>query len=277
MVNTFQLTKKYGEWAERTVYNYFKNNRKKIKIDIFYFGSQVDTVKKDKTDAPQRPDFILIETKKVKKLERKYNLNFDNPNLKRLFNLAHLSKEDGQIITKNPEYWITRVLNKEDILKEIVKNVYCMIEVKSGFGLFNKEKYEEEKINVMLPIDFRNRVRKIQKKFYIKFNTYALYVLLDKAYIANMDKMYSRDGKITEFSFERRGKSDNKKNKYRTLTFNKSYFFADVKGIVLGKRKIHLMAKPYIEIINGAIRFSLKMKPAKLKNVNIKVIKNLAY
>ena len=153
-----------------------------------------------------------------------------------------------------------------------------MLEIKSGFALFDKKKYETERVNVMVPINFRKRVRRIQKTFHAKFKTYAIYVLLDKAYIANMDKMYSREGTITDFSFERMGQSDNKKNTYRTLTFKKSYFFADVVGIkIVGKQKIRLKALPYIEIINGKVTFSLKMKPAKLKNVNIKVIKNLMY
>jgi hypothetical protein len=60
MVNIFQLNKRFGEWAERTVYGYFKRNRNELGLTIFYFGSQRATRKKDKTDAPKRPDFIIM-------------------------------------------------------------------------------------------------------------------------------------------------------------------------------------------------------------------------
>lgn len=276
MVNVFQLNKKYGEWAEKTIYEYFKSNKKISGLNIFYFGSQVSTRKKDLTDAPLRPDFILLNNDKIKMLQNKYSFNFDRPNLKKLFKTIKISEENKQILKENPEYWMTKVLDKEQLMKDIMGNVFCMIEVKSGFGLFNQTKYKQGKINIMLPIDFKKRIKKIQKRFKIKFQTYAVYVLLDKAYIANMNKMYSRAGKITEYSYERWGKSDVKKNKFRTLTFNKSHFFADVEGIVYGKENnLKLKAKPYIEIINGAVKFNLEMKPALLKKVNIDVIKNL--
>ncbi|OGJ15724.1 hypothetical protein A3K73_04045 [Candidatus Pacearchaeota archaeon RBG_13_36_9] len=278
MVNVFQLNKKYGEWAERTIYDYFKANKKNNGFNIFYFGSQVNTRKKDTTNAPKRPDFILIRNKDVKQLEKKYGLNFDKLNLNQLSNLVGIVDDDKKILEKNPEYWMTKVLDNKKLMHDIIKNVYCMIEVKSGFRLFSQEKYDDEKLNVILPLDFRKRIRKIQKKFRVRFNTYAIYVLLDRAYIANMDKMYSPEGKNATYSYERQGKGENKKGKYRTLLFNKSYFLGDVSGVkVQGKRKIKLNAKPYIEIINGSVMFSLKMSPARLKNVEIKVIKNLLY
>lgn len=276
MVNVFQLNKRYGEWAEETIYNYFKSNKKRNGFDIFYFGSQVNTKKKDLTDAPPRPDFILLKNDKIKYLENKYKINFNKPNLKKLLKIIEISDENEKILKYNPKYWMTKTFDKEKLMKDIVKNVFCMIEVKSGFGLFDEKKYKQGKINIMLPLDFKKRILKIQRKFNANFETYAVYVLLDKCYIANMKKMYGVDGKISEYSYERRGQSDVKKNKFRTLTFNKSYFFADVEGIVYGRgSNKKLKAKPYIEVINGSVKFNLEMKPAKLKKVNIDVIKKL--
>lgn len=275
MVNVFQLNKKYGEWAERTIYEYFKSNKKKNGIDIFYFGSQVSTKKKDVTDAPLRPDFILLRNDKIKHIQNEYGFNFNKPHLKKLFKIIKISEEDKQILKENPEYWMTKVPAIEPLMNDIVKNVFCMIEVKSGFSLFNEKKYKQEKLNIMLPLKFKERISKLQEIFNINFKTYAIYVLLDKAYLANMDKIYE-EGETTEYSYERRGKSDVKKEKFKTLTFNKSYFFADIEGIVYGKgNNLKLKAKPYIEIINGTVKFNLKMKPAKLKKVNIDVIKKL--
>ena len=276
MVNIFQLNKKYGEWAERTIYGYFKSHKKKNGLNIFYFGSQVSTRKKDLTDAPLRPDFILLRNGKIKILKNKYKFCFDRPNLKKLFELTKISEENKQFLKKNPEYWMTKILDKEQLTKDIIKNAFCMIEVKSGFGLFNKTKYKNEKLNIMLPLDFKKKIVRIQQKFNKKFQTYAIYVLLDRAYIANMKKIYSREGKISEYSYERRGMGDVKKEKFRTLTFNKSYFFADIKGVVYGKaNNLKIKAKPYIEIINGSVKFNLKMKPAKLKKVNIDIVNKL--
>ena len=139
----------------------------------------------------------------------------------------------------------------------------------------NKKKYEKGKLNIMVAKDFKERIDKIQKKFSVKFNTYAIYVLLDRAYISNIEKIYGSDGADTEYSYERRGKNENKKQMFRTITFNKSYHFADVIGIV-NKETKGLNARAYFEISDGgAVKFSLDMKPAELENVNIKVITEL--
>ena len=153
-----------------------------------------------------------------------------------------------------------------------------MLEIKSGWGVFNQEKYEEGRANIMLPIDFRRRIIEIQKRFKVRFKTYAIYVLLDRAYIANMERMFSREGSVTEYSFGRRGRSDNKKGKFRILPFNKSYFFADVIGAIIKKGdRTRIKAKPIIEEENGSIMLSLDIKPSKLRNVNTKIIKRLVY
>ena len=225
MVNVFQMNKKYGEWAEKTIYNYFKGNSDKIKLDMFYFGSQRDTRKKDLTDAPSRPDFIILKNEKIKEMENRYGISFNNPDLLKLFNLIKISDEDKEILKQHPEYWMTKILDDEKIMKDIIKNIFCMIEIKSGFGLFNKKKYEKGKLNIMVAKDFKERIDKIQKKFSVKFNTYAIYVLLDRAYISNIEKIYGSDGADTEYSYERRGKNENKKQMFRTITFNKSDFF----------------------------------------------------
>ena len=161
-------------------------------------------------------------------------------------------------------------------MKNIMNDVFCMIEVKSGWGLFNQKQYNQKKANIMLPLDFKEKMLKIQKKFKTKFETYAIYVLLNKSYIANMKKMYSKAGKITEYSYGRYGESNVKKNKYRTLLFNKSHFFANVKGVVYGKGdNLKIKAKPYIEMVGTSVKFNLNIKPAKLEKVNIEVIKKL--
>ena len=279
MVNTFQLNKKYGEWAENTIYQYFKSVKDKLGIDIFYYGSQVSTRKKDYTDAPIRPDFILLKKEDLERIETKYSLNFNKINLKNLFNLVNISDENKRFLEENPHFWMTKVLDKEDLMQDIVKNVHCMIEIKSGFGLFDQTKYEQERVNVMVPINFRERLNLIKQKFKKHFKTYAIYLLLDKAYIANVDTMF-KEGLVTQYSYERIGKSDVKKSSFQTLSFKKSHFFADIEGIVIRSENVLKLneknAKPIIEIINGTVTFSLDMKPGILKNVNINIIQNLA-
>jgi len=207
-------------------------------------------------EAGVREQTLDAISKRISKLKRDYKWE------KKYRDIKYLKEWPGDILLKRYEQATSFATDRE---KEI-----------EGVGLFNQKKYKQEKLNVMLPLDFKDRIKKIQRTFKTKFKTYAVYVLLDKSYIANMNKMYGKDGEITEYSYEKRGKSDVKKNKFRTLTFNKSHFFADVKGIVYGRENnLKLKAKPHIEIINGAVKFNLKMSPAKLEKVNIKVIKNL--
>lgn len=275
MVNTFQLNKKYAEWAERTVYNFFKRKRKKTGMDIFYFGSQVGTVKRDKSDAPTRPDFILLKNKHVKELERRYHLKFNNVPLRKLMTPFQLSRDDKISLKKNPEYWLTKIPDKEPLIRDLVKRSCCMLEIKSGFGIFNRDKYEQGRLNIMVPTDFKRRIRKMQKKFKVRFRTYAAYVMLDCAYIANMADI-CKNGSVVTYAHERMGTGEVKKDKYYALPFNKAHWFAKIKGVVVrGQKKLTLKAKPFFEINNGTIRFSLKMKLGKLKQVNKRVLKQL--
>ena len=211
-------------------------------------------------------------------LERKYGLKFDNINLNRLFKLIEISNGNKRILQEDKEYWITKVLDKEPLMRDIVKNTYCMIEVKSGFGIFNEEKYKKGKLNLMLPINFRRRVNIIQKRFNKRFPVYGIYVLLDRAYIANMEKIFN-EGQTTEYTYDRIGRSEVKHSKFKILPFNKSYLFGYVGGIIIKKNNIPRLipknAKPIIEIINGAIRFSLKMKTGKLVKADLSIIRRL--
>jgi hypothetical protein len=277
-MNNFQLNKKYGEWAEKTIYKYFKTNIGKTGLNIFYFGSQVDTIKKDKSDAKSRPDFILLKTNKVKKLEKKYKIYFNKPNLNKLVKIANISIDDRNILNTRIEYWMTKVSNKEVLLRDIMNNSFCMLEIKSGFRMFDKTKYEQNKLNIIIPIDFNKQINNLNKIVDRNITTYVIYMLLDKAYIANIKRIQGGQGKTTEYSYERMGKSDVKKRLFRTLTFKHSYCFADIRGAISKKKnKVKVLAKPYIEVLNGAIKLNLNIKPSYLRNVNIDVIKKLKY
>ena len=266
MVNTFQLNKKYAEWAERTVYNYFKKKHNQIGVDIFYFGSQVGTVKRDKGDAPLRPDFIFLKNKDVRYLEKKYKINFNNikiANLKKILKLDNTTYDD---LKKFPEHWMTKILDRESMMKDIIKRTHCMLEIKSGFWIFDKIKYDNDNLNIILPLDFDKRIRRIKKKFKTNFKVYAAYILLDKAYIANTKDVR----KWERASFGGRETED------RILSFRKSYFFGNIIGAVrYANKKPIILGKPFIEVEKGAVRFSLKMPPARMTNVNVSVIKKL--
>lgn len=266
MVNTFQLNKEYAEWAERTVYNYFKRRRNQLGLDIFYFGSQVGTVKKDRGDAPLRPDFIFLKNKDIRVLEKRYKINFNNIRINHLKKIVGLTRETCENLEKFPEYWITKILDKEPILYDIVKRTHCMLEIKSGFWIFDQKKYDNDKLNIILPLDFNTKIKKIKEKFKTRFKVYATYILLDKAYIANTKNVKNWE----RASFGGRETEDN------ILSFRKAYFFGNIVGAVhYTKKKPVILGKPFIEIENGAVRFSLKMPPAKMTNVNVQIIRNL--
>jgi len=266
MVNTFQMNKKYAEWAERTVYNYFKRKRKGLGLDIFYFGSQVGTVKKDTGDAPLRPDFIFIKNKSVRVLEKKYQFKFNEIKISRLKKIVTLTPEACSELEQFPEYWLTKILDKEPILRDVVRNAHCMLEIKSGFWIFDQKKYDDDNLNIIVPLDFDHRINRLKKKFKTRFKVYAAYILLDRAYIANVRNIR----KWEKASFGGRETKD------RILPFRKSHFFGNVLGAVQHKNgKPKILGKPFIEVENSAVRFSLKMPRARMSKVNVRVIKNL--
>jgi len=276
MANLFQLNKKYGEWAENTVFRYFKKNRNKIGLDIFYYGSQVATRKKDTSDAPLRPDFIILKIKDVKFLEKKYGLNFNNINLTRLKRLFIFDDETRFFIKANPQFWLTKVLDKTKFMKDFVSRTHCRIEIKSGFGFFVQERYEKGQYNIIVGNDFKQRINALNKKFKKKLKTYVAYVQLNKVFIANLNKIFSKEGEMIERFYERRGTAGINKVKTQNLNFLKSYEFADVRGIVNEKNgEYSVNAKPFIEIVGGSVRFNLEMHPGTLKNVKMEIIKEL--
>jgi hypothetical protein len=266
MVNVFQLQQEYARWAERTVYSYFKGRHRKLGFDIFYFGSQVGTRKKDKGDAPLRPDFIFIKNKNIKVLEKKYRIKFNNVSINRLKKIVELTPDDCSYLKQFPEYWLTKMLDKELLLRDIVKNAHCMLEIKSGFWIFDQEKYDTDKLNIILPLNFDKRMKKIKIKFKTRFSVYAAYILLDKAYIV----------KVKNFKNWKKHSFGGRQIKDKVLPFRKSHFFGNILGAVKYKNgKPKIIGKPIIEVEKGAVRLSLKMPISKMNKVNVRVIKNL--
>ena len=277
MVNVFQLNKKYGEWAEGTFFKYLKDNKNKIGFNIFYYGSQVSTRKKDVSDATLRPDFIIIKTENVVKLEKKYGFNMDNPSIEKLKELFDLSKEDKKSIEENKEIWLTKIRDLTNFMKDLVRLAHCRVEIKSGFGFFVEKKYKKGKYNIIVDSRFKDRIDKLNDRFKRKLKTYVIYIQLNKVFIAELDKIFGEDGKEIERLYERRGTSDINRVKTQNLNFLKSYEFADVEGIVkeIKKEEYKINAKPYVEIIGGSVKFNLDMDLGKLTNVQINIIKEL--
>ncbi|MBU3918837.1 hypothetical protein KKC63_02955 [Patescibacteria group bacterium] len=276
MANLFQLNKKYGEWAEDIVFRYFRDNQDEIGLCAFYYGSQVSTRKKDITDAPIRPDFIILKTKDIKFLEKKYGLNFNNINLGQLRKLFKLDDETFNFIQENPQFWLTKILDETEFMKNLVSRAHCRLEIKSGFGFFLEKKYEKGQYNIIVGSDFKKRMNKLDRKFGKKLKSYVVYVQLNKVFIATLGKIFGKHGEEIIRLYERRGLSSINKVKTQNLNFLKSYKFADVEGVVKEKKgEYFVKAKPYIEIINGTVRFNLKMPSAFLKNVKIGIVEEL--
>lgn len=276
MANLFQLNKKYGEWAENTVFHYFKENRNIIGLDIFYYGSQIATKKKDTTDAPLRPDFIILTTQDIEFLERKYKLDFNKVNLKKIKQLFNLDNESFNFIIEHPQFWLTKILDNTKFMKDFVSKAHCRLEIKSGFGFFVQKKYEKGQYNIIVESDFKERMSALDKRFNQKLKTYVAYVQLNKVFIAELNKIFSKEGEEILRLYERRGTADINKVKTQNLNFLKSYEFADVKGIVEEKNGEYVVkAKPYIEIISNAVRFNLDIPLGILQNVKIDIIKDL--
>ncbi|MCX6759003.1 MAG: hypothetical protein NT012_00310 [Candidatus Nealsonbacteria bacterium] len=276
MANLFQLNKKYGEWAENTVFHYFKENRDKIGLDVFYYGSQVATRKKDTTDAPLRPDFIIVKTQNVKFLEKKYNLDFNNIDAERIKELFNLNEDSFNFIKDNPHLWLTKILDKTKFMKDLVSKAHCRLEIKSGFGFFVQKRYEKGQYNIIVGSDFQKRMNVLNRRFNCKLKTYVAYVQLNKVFIAELNKIFGKGGESIVRLYERRGTSDINKVNTQNLNFLKSFEFADVEGVVEEKNgEYSVKAKPYIEIVGGTVRFNLDMPPGILKNVIIEIIKNL--
>lgn len=277
MPNLFQLNKKYSEWAEGTFFKYLKENKNKVGLDIFYYGSQVATRKKDISDAPLRPDFIVLKIENVKKLNSKYKIDMDDPDINRLKDLLDLSNEDIEIIKGNKHLWLTKVKDSLGFMKDLVKSAHCRVEIKSGFGFFIEEKYKKGQYNIIVDSKFKERVDNLNDKFKIKLKTYIAYIQLNKVFIAELDKVFGKDGEEIERLYERRGTKDINRVKTQNLNFLKSFEFADIEGIVEktkeGEYKVN--AKPYVEIVNSSVRFNLYMDLGKLNNVKIEILKEL--
>ncbi len=276
MANLFQLNKKYGEWAENTIFRYFKENKNKINLDIFYYGSQVATRKKDASDVPLRPDFIILKTEDIKFLEKKYDLDFDNINSIKLGKLFDFDDGTLRYIKENPQFWLTKILDKTNFMKDLISKAHCRLEIKSGFGFFVEKRYEKGQYNIIVGSDFRERMNTLDLRFNKKIKTYVAYVQLNKVFIANLNKIFSKEGEMIERLYERRGTTGINKVKTQNLNFLKSYEFADVEGVVQEENgEYSVKAKPYIEIVGGSVRFNLEMPPGTLKNVKIEIIREL--
>jgi len=276
MANLFQLNKKFGEWAENTVFHYFKENKDTIGLDIFYYGSQVATRKKDTTDAPLRPDFIILKNSDVKFLEKKYNLDFNKINTKQIQKLFNLDEESFNFIQEYSQLWLTKILDKTEFMKDLVSKAHCRLEIKSGFGFFVQKKYEKGQYNIIVGSDFKERMSVLDRRFNRRLKTYVAYVQLNKVFIAELNKIFSKKGEVIVRLYERRGTADINRVKTQNLNFLKSYEFADVEGVVEEKNgEYFVKAKPFIEIVSGAVRFNLDMPPGILKNVKIEIIQNL--
>ncbi len=277
MVNVFQLNKKYGEWAEGTFYKYFKDNKNEIGLDIFYYGSQVSTRKKDVSDATLRPDFIIIKIENTEELKKKYDFDMNNPDIDKLEELFNLSKEDIKLIQENRNIWLTKIKDDTDFMKDLIKLAHCRVEVKSGFIFFVDKKYQKRQYNIIVDSKFRNRIDELNNKFNKKLKTYVVYVMLNKVFIAEFDKIFGEDGEEIERLYERRGTKDINRVKTQNLNFLKSYEFADVEGIVKKIRKDEhkVNAKPNIEVVGGSVKFNLDMDLGKLSNIKIDIIKEL--
>jgi hypothetical protein len=276
MANLFQLNKKYGEWAENTIFHYFKDNKDTIGLDAFYYGSQIATRKKDITEARLRPDFIVFKTQDVKFLEKKYDLDFNNIDAERITKIFRLDEESFNFIKDNPYLWLTKISDETEFMRELVSKAHCRLEIKSGFNFFVPKKYEKGQYNIIVGSDFKQRMDILDNRFNRKIKTYVAYVQLNKVFIAELNKIFGKDGESIIRLYERRGTSDINKVNTQNLNFLKSFEFADVEGVIEEENREYIIkAKPYIEIVNGSIRFNLDMPPCTLRNVKIEIIQNL--
>lgn len=235
-LSEFQIAKKIGKWAEDLLSNYFKTNCREIGFDIFEYGSKVIATKRNLTGAGDRPDFIVLPVKFI------CSLNID------------LNKKDLTILNDNDE-----------LLRNIVSNAHCFIEMRSSMRYFKQEKYDQEALNFILEEKRIEQLYNWKARVKAKQPVLITWALLDKMYIVSLDKIL-KYGKIESRTYGRIGREAKVINTYN-LPFKKTHFFADIEGAEIIPKKA-ITKGGYIQAYPLPVG-------GQLRNVAIQIIRDL--
>lgn len=234
---SFAVRQAVGEWAEKSVVNYFATTPS-AGILAYPYGERWGGPRRKDTDAANRPDLLLLERPVVKSLRAKgVDLN----------SLDLLSLPDS-----------------DSAMERIVRNALVALEVKISFRY-----YEKGHVNFIIDEVRRARYHKWLSQTEHVGDVVAWFTL-DRAFLAPMDEVLGK-GKKGVRSYENYGRTKRDKETWN-YPVEGSPVFCTISNVDLNKTLRAVMKRGK----TGGVSFSIVDDLAVLENVDLDTLRALA-